>query len=138
MSILADFFVSTQEAAASYDPDSRPVSDVARLGGLIPIHLELLWAILQGREWDTDLMAEFEDLEESESGTSWLVRLPDDLVARLAQASANELIDARFEWAATEELSCDPSELIEVVESLRRLSENAMATNRSVFLKGSL
>lgn len=143
MSILAEFFVApNNEAAAQYGADKDlesaawPSEDQFDSGGLMQMHLELLWAILQDVEWDVEMADAFTPIRESEE--EWLVRLPDDLVNRLAQASPAELDDARAEWAEMEEMGCEPDDLLEVTRGLQKIARRAVSTERPLYLWGSL
>ncbi len=102
------------------------------------MHLELLWAVLQAREWDGDLAVEFEPIGDFDGEEAWMIRFPADLVTRLAAATPGELDAARVEWANLEELGVDPSDLTELMVALQRLAKLAVSTGRSVYLYGSL
>jgi hypothetical protein len=138
MSIIAEFFVSTSEAASSFDAAAWPKTDMYQSGGLIPMHLELLWAILEGREWDVEMGDAFTPVGPQNTDSSWLVRFPDALVLAFEQASLAQLDQARIEWANTEEMMADPNDLVEVMAALQGLARNARSTGRSIFLYGSL
>jgi hypothetical protein len=137
MSILAEFFVSSSDLVAGYDLRRWPAVDVFKAGGLIPMHLEILWAILQGREWDVDLIDEFEQVG-GNGESDWTVRFPSGLTSILAEATPGQLDAARIKWAAVEEMSADPKELIDLMNGLQRLAKNAIASDRSMYLWGSL
>ena len=137
MSILAEFFVATNELAAVYDAKLWPQDDLFMAGGLIPMHLELLWAILQNREWEVDLGDDF-DLVCGDGAHSWTLRFPSNLTSLLAEASTTTLDEARIKWANVEELSADPDHLIDLMAALHRLAQNAMSTGRSLYLWGVL
>lgn len=143
MGILTTFIIAANDGAAAlynanedFDFESWPPEDRFDSGSLLPMHIEMLWAILQGIEWDVDMMDAFGTVRNSEE--EWLVRFPDDLVNRLAEASPTQLDSARVEWAETEELNCDPEDLEEVVTGLQGLAQRAVATQRPLYLWGSL
>jgi hypothetical protein len=135
MGLLADFYVSTDDDAVSYDDSpSLPDSDRAQHTGITHLELSTLWAILQEREWDVTTMDEFRCLLERDGGERLIHRFPAALVAQLATSDAGTLRLAAAAWAQTEELSCDPSDIQPVVDDLMRLARRAQETGKSLFV----
>src|SRR6185312_5365306 len=121
MGMLADSFVARDDEAKSFDSTSWPKDDLFESGGLTDLELSTLWTILDGRVWEAEILDEFTHLEEDQ-GDEWLVRLPDAFVAKLADATPAEMDVARKAWAATEEIACDPGQLVPVTSNLQRLA----------------
>ena len=142
MGILADFFVATPEDALLYAElsleDSFPEARFPRAQwkGFTSLEVETLWAIVEGRPWnpETHSLEPAGDVGEEQ----WLFRLPEPLVARLATLTPEDQGRFAGEWAETEELSCEASELEPVLASLVDLAGNARASGRGMFLWGSL
>ena len=138
MSNLAYFFVSTVEEAKTFDSLNSPDDDVVESGGILPRHLEILWALFLGREWGDTISDEFEHIGGLADGSTWVVRFPSGFVDRLAGASPEELSSTRVAWAETEELAENPANLIDLMADLQKLAKNAESSGRSMFLAGSL
>ncbi|MDR3692152.1 MAG: hypothetical protein P4L46_22415 [Fimbriimonas sp.] len=136
--ILSEFFVSDPGRAATYDLEAWTEDDIFLCGDLLPMHMELLWAVLQGREWEPEMADEFEPVAGRNEEDSWLVRFPDGLTAALAEFDDDRLNRARVDWAHTEEIAVDPAELAHVISGLQRLSKHARTTGKSVYIWGSL
>src|SRR6185503_18948804 len=123
MALLADFYVSTDANALTYDLEQTvPDIDRAQHTSITPLELSTLLAIMQGQEWDVDMMDEFTCLIERDGGERLIHRLPAALVSQLASVDQIELQRTIAAWAQTEELECKPSEIQPVVEDLVRLS----------------
>jgi hypothetical protein len=135
VALLADFYLSTDSEALEYD-SSQSVSDLdrERFSSITPLEISTLGAILQGVEWDVDMMDAFECLLVRDGGERLIHRLPAGLVSELASADEQTLNDAAEKWARTDELECDPSDVQPILDGLFRLSRRSHETNRNVCL----
>jgi len=53
MGVLAEYYLSTDEEAVSYDAEPDvPESERAQYKGIITLELSRLWSVLLGREWE--------------------------------------------------------------------------------------
>ncbi|WNW09846.1 hypothetical protein RRX38_01355 [Pseudomonas sp. DTU_2021_1001937_2_SI_NGA_ILE_001] len=75
-----------------------------------------------------------EDIFLGDDGESWLYRFPDELTEVLAQANEVALSKASVLWSATEELSCEPEDLVPVLKDLQSLAKRAMESGKSLYL----
>jgi hypothetical protein len=138
MSILADLFVAKPEDAPEYEEamgESDARFEVEQFKGFTQLELEILWAMLEQKEWDPERHA-LAFVEEP--GDSWLCRFPDELVDRLAALAPAEVGPLSTKWAAIEELNAPPDEIAPVTEALVRLAKSAKTSGRGLFLWGSL
>lgn len=149
MGILSDFLVAGDEDARRYArrydagvaPETRKALaarlPLAEYKGLTDIELGALWSALEGVPWDADRHA-FEQVETSDSTEDWLLRFPGVLVDLLVALSPEAEAPVLAEWAANEELDCDPAALKPVLDDLRRLAGLAKSRGQSLWLSGSL
>jgi hypothetical protein len=137
MGVLADFFVATDAVARDYD-GSHPEADVVESKGLTSVHLSTLWAILEEREWTAESMDAFEAMNDGGEEGPWIERLPSAFVGRLASLTPGETERAAAEWATTEEMECDPEDVIPLLTELQELAGKASAPGKSMFLYVSL
>lgn len=146
MGILSDFFVANPTEALRYanrieEPDEgdeiEELLDPAQYKRFTDLEITMLWAILEGKEWDVDRHT-LEYVEIGEDSDAWLDRFPDELTMLLTRLDSGSLGPMLEKWANTEELACDPAELHPVMEDLRRLANEAIAKKKSVYLWGCL
>jgi hypothetical protein len=144
MGILADVFVATEYDAKQYanpdthsDPALRKRITLAEFKSLTSLEFTTLWAILENVDWDVE---HHELIDESNEGDdeSWLFRFPEQLVDLLAAMNETTLIDANSLWAATDEIDCDPSEMLPVTQQLQALAIKARASGCKMYLWGCL
>ncbi len=135
MGLLADFLVGTDEDASRYDGGPTvPDSHRASYTGITEIELTTLYLIAQGLPVDPDTTYDFRTVSEADEGEVVTVEILPDLVRRLAGASDEDLMQWAREWAATEELACEPEDLQPVLQDLRRLALVARAEAKAVYL----
>jgi hypothetical protein len=134
MSVLADIYISRDDDAVKYDTAPDQFADRAQYQGFTPLELAMLWSIMRGIEWDVATMDEFPCLLQVDGGERLVHQLPATLVSELATLSPNRIALVTSAWAATEELSCSPDDIISVVDDLVRLSRRAVETGQSVYL----
>jgi hypothetical protein len=146
VSILCDLFVADPSDASKYgdrfdDPEWAAHVESVSFGGLTQLNFEILWAILEGRPWDPSAHS-FEwvgDPPPEGQAETWTFRFAPAFVSQLAALEDPRAItEITQQWARTEELSCDPKDLTEVVDSLLRLARSAQASGGGLCLWGSL
>jgi hypothetical protein len=144
MGILADFFSAATADARLYALPSSQSDHVleariapAKYKGFTSLELEMLWAILEGGEWNPEVHVL---LDESIPGDdeSWLYRFPEQFVALLADATPDAIGKANAAWAATEELRCSPDDLAPVVTDLQSIARKSRLTGQPMYLWGAL
>jgi hypothetical protein len=135
MGLLADFYIAAKEDAAAYDEDqSCAEDDRVQTKRITPLELSTLAAILEGKQWDIDMMDQFEQVLVVDGGERVIHQVPPALVERLAALSPEDVARAAERWSATEELSCAPEDVRPVIEDLARLAVRTRATSRQLFL----
>jgi hypothetical protein len=101
------------------------------------IELGTLYHIAQGKEVTDDTLYDFRSTHIVEHRERMVTELIPDMVARLAAASDAQLAAWAGEWCQTAELLCDASDLIPVLEELRRLAKVAASEQKTVYLWNS-
>jgi hypothetical protein len=140
MGILCDLFVATPEMASKYEAmleSEEPRDSFVReeWKGVTQLEFEILWAMLDGRDWDPELHL----LEKVEAGEStWLFRFPAAFAKELGALSRDRIKTLAAAWAAIEELQWPAEEAEEVIVSAVRLARQAAAADRGLYLWGSL
>jgi hypothetical protein len=110
MGVLADIYVSSPERAADYDADPKLFRDEsASCKQFTELELSMLWAALQGREWDVELMDRFEKVMEKDGGQRSVTRVPDQMLHDVLTADDGQRDKVLSEWASSDELSCRAS-----------------------------
>jgi hypothetical protein len=135
MGVLADIYVSSPKRAVDYDSDPKPFqNESASWKQFTELEMSMLWAALQSREWDVDLMDRFEKVMVKDGGERLITRLPDELLYDVLAADDAQRDRVLREWSASEELSCDVEEVRPFWDDLKRLSDVAVTSGRGVFL----
>ncbi|TMG73160.1 MAG: hypothetical protein E6H80_10360 [Betaproteobacteria bacterium] len=143
MGILSDLFVAEPRDAPSYESlqssGKLPAGRFERVQfkGLTDLNFGILWAFLEGQEWDIKTHV-LEEVAMGKGGETWLFQFPRPLVAKLGVLDRSGVVRAAEFWAQTEELMCDPSEIEPVVAELVRLAQIAASSTKGLFLWGSL
>ncbi len=143
MGILTDLFVAEPRDAPSYkalqSSGKLAAAQFERVEfkGLTDLNFTILWALLEGRDWDVDTHA-LESVAMGKDGETWLFRFPAPLVAKLAALDKPGIARAAALWAQTEELMCEPAEIEPVVIELVRLARLSSSSTKGLFLWGSL
>ncbi|HEV2294708.1 MAG TPA: hypothetical protein VGR35_12715 [Tepidisphaeraceae bacterium] len=139
MGVLADIYVASRNEAAEYDADpKRFAAEAASWKLFTELELSILWALLQGREWDVELMDRFENVLTKDGGERMITRLPDEFIDDILSVDEGRIEQAVNEWAVSEELGCDPEEVRPFVDDLKRLAQVARSSGRSLFLWNSV
>jgi hypothetical protein len=135
MSILADIYVASEANASEYDGDpARFKAESASWKRFTILELSMLWALLQGREWDVDLLDSFTNVLMRDGGERMIARLPDEFLYDVMAADEEKAAEAVRQWAATEELDCEPAQLKPFFNDLRRLADTAVCSGRGLYL----
>ena len=144
MGILCDLFLAEPADAPDYeasfdDEEAADKFEVVTLGGLTQLQFEILWAITEGRPWSPETHA-FDWVGDPPEGDaeSWLFRFAPVFVTRLAGMTDAEVATAATKWAGTEGMDCTAEEIAPVVKSLVELARSGVASNRGLYLWGSL
>jgi hypothetical protein len=136
--------VATPEDALQYESriyNGQPIPpdrfQRAEYKNFMPLSVQMLWAILRQEQWDVK-RHRLEHVYHAENGESWLERFPDELVHRLSalnEADQNQAADA---WARNKEVPGSSDEIRPVLRDLQYLASQALTTDRSLYLWGSL
>src|SRR4051794_637740 len=110
MSLLAEIYLSKDEDAANYDKAPDQFIDRAQYKNLTPLELSTLWAIMQSREWEPDMMGRFPCLLQLDGGARLIHKVPVAMVSELAALSPDKIGAITSAWAATDELRCNPAD----------------------------
>jgi hypothetical protein len=139
MGILSDIYVASPDEAKLYDTDQKRFAAVAAQSkGFTELELSTLWAILDNCEWDENLLDEFHNILTIADGERLITRLPDALLDRLTAANDQQLTAAAEQWAATDELQCDPADARQFMNDMIRLWRLARSINKSLHLWNSV
>lgn len=135
MGVLADIYVASEANAADYDSDpARFRSESGSWKRFTILELSMLWAFLQCHEWNVDLMDSFTNVLLRDGGERMIFRLPDEFLYDVMAADDGKAGEVVRQWAATEEVGCDPAEVRPFFEGLKRLAEIAVCSGRGVYL----
>ncbi|MEO6754933.1 MAG: hypothetical protein ABIP85_24430, partial [Chthoniobacteraceae bacterium] len=133
MSMPAIFFTASEDDAARVELNHNlPSDDVVELGGVDTLKLSMLWAIIDGKEWDVDSLDAFKELKATDS--EWTHRLPEELTQKIERLKGLELERVAREWSATEEMGCSPAEGKELLMEISVAARRAIQTQRGLFL----
>jgi hypothetical protein len=147
MSILADIFVSTPEAAADYGASHRRgrSAHIAKYqpveySGLTPLEFGTLWALIADEQWSAKSHM-LEEVSYGEGNESWLFRFQVPYVSLLAGLTDANVDRHAAAWANSEELKLSGAtadDVRPIVNELRRLAIDAQGSNKGMYLWGSL
>ncbi len=145
MSIIADIFVASASEALGYaqadlaqDRATTAAWPHKSFKGLTDLEFSLLWAILDGVDPDSP---EYEDgaydlehvptpgLEED----TQLCRLPPAFATYLVAMDTAAQGNAAAIWAETEELDCQPADLLPVIRDLQALAQTAQNAGKDLY-----
>ncbi len=140
MGILADLFVATNSTARMYEQrhlsgDLGDEYDRAEFRGFTDLNLGMLWALIDGQEFD---FAQYSLEEVVPPDESWLFRLPPAFVQKLEGLKDLDIDKLAESWANTEEMACKPSDVRPIIEQLIRLVGVSIHSSQGLFLWGSL
>src|SRR5215469_17701406 len=138
MGVLADVYLSNPSDALAYDDNpQRFASERAEFKSLSHLHLAELWAILRGGPLETvvDLAGRIKCIFTSSTENRFVYQFPSEFVTLLTDSDDDSTIEqAAEQWAATEELSCEPDEARSIIEDLINLAWLAKSSKKSMYL----
>jgi hypothetical protein len=137
MGLMTELFVATPERAATYDVDSGPTFERFQLGDFTNLQFEMLWAILEGEEWDPDKHG-LREIVCRDDGAQFVFQFPPPFVERLRSLTADAKVSAAATWAAMEEVSADQADVAPIIDNLVALSEAATKGVHGLFVWFSL
>lgn len=123
MSHPNSIFSATREEAIAYaSGKGGEVHGLFEFGGLTDLDLSNLFSIVVDEDFDFD---RHELLPLAEETPFDLVELPMRFVEALAEKGEADIPDVAIRWSQTEELHCDPEDLMPIIRSLMALSKTA-------------
>ena len=131
MSVLAEFFIGDDALARQYDSDQTIATRKAEYTNLTIVELSKLWRALTRSEWEDSILDRFRTV--AEDGGRSTVAIPDDFLRALTE-SEDRLDDAAAQWAATEEMDCEPGQAREIIDSLISLAWDALGSGKHMYL----
>jgi hypothetical protein len=136
VSLLADIYVSRDdEDAVRYDSEPASFKDREQYTSFTDLELSTLWAIIAGIEWQEGLLDRFRpSVLLKDDGRRTIHRLPSEMVVELARLKSEQIPTVTTEWAATDELACEPANAQPIVEALVRLALRASETGWNIYL----
>lgn len=137
MSLPSIFFTATEAVAKdTHLNHDLPREDVEELGGIDTLKMSTLWAIIEEKTWDVNSMDSFQEVYSTED--EWMYRIPDELTKKLALLDDSKLARVSKEWAATDEMMCQPAEAEEVFRAIAKIAARSILTHRNFYLYTSL
>ena len=142
-SVTTDLLVAEpgDARAVAEDPAPRARWTGADAKGVDQVKLGILWALLAGREYRDALVLEFVPLHEVSADGPWVFRVPDPLLALLAEADEGRVGRAAQAWAASDELALDgwdAESAAALLEDLCGLARGARAADRPLLMRVAL
>jgi hypothetical protein len=134
MSVQAYLYVSRDDQEAVHF-DSTPDSflDCEKYTSFTSLELSTLWAGVRGVAWDVNLLDEFPAVLQRGGGERSICRLPHAMVSEMAPFGPPEIETAAINWAATEEMRCEPVDVQPIIQGLVRLAKIASETGRNIY-----
>jgi hypothetical protein len=133
MSLLSIFFTADEMTAVRIELNhDLPQEDVAEMSAMEPLKLSMLWAIIDGKEWDVASIDEFTEVFAHDE--EWLNIVPEDLVRKIASLDAARMSEASKAWAATEEMQCSAEEAEDVIKMIAAVAQRAIDLKQSMYL----
>ena len=134
MGVLADLYLSRDDQEAiRYDTEPGTFKDREQYGNFTELELSTLWAKMKGIEWDLDSLDDFHSVLVKEGGERTIKRLPTSMTDELARLTPEQISSAATKWAATDEMSCEPSQVQPIIEGLVRLAKIASAKDQKLY-----
>ena len=105
MGSLADLIVATSSDAEAIVASEYPLGSFkgVNVDGLDPLQIVALHSVLAGKEL-TELIGNYEPIAAGSESGPWLVKIPEDLIATLANVSPDNQASIGNQWAALEPL----------------------------------
>lgn len=134
MGVLADIYLSRDDQQAiRYDNEPEMFKDREQYGNFTELELSTLWAKIRGIEWDVNSLDEFHTVLIKDGGERCIKRLPTSMTGELAALTPDQISTAATNWAATDEMACEPVHVQPIVEGLVRLAKIASAQDRKLY-----
>jgi len=134
MGVLADLYLSRDDQEAiRYDTEPGTFKDREQYGNFTELELSTLWAKMKGIEWDVDSLDDFHSVLVKDGGERTIKRLPTSMTDELARLTPEQISSAATKWAATDEMSCEPSQVQPIIEGLVRLAKIASAKDQKLY-----
>jgi hypothetical protein len=134
MGVLADLYLSRDDQEAiRYDTEPGTFKDREQYGNFTELELSTLWAKMKGIEWDVDSLDDFHTVLVKDGGERTIKRLPTSMTDELARLTPEQISSAATKWAATDEMSCEPSQVQPIIEGLVRLAKIASAKDQKLY-----
>jgi hypothetical protein len=145
MGILADLFVATPEAALDYHSSVDKVAlhqkyEIVELRGLTGTELGVLWSILDGKEWNIETHS-LKEIQFGENGETWLFLFPNSFVELLRSIDSSRMQTVLLQWVSSEEIAlsgASTEDVRTILESLIKVAERSHASNKNMYLWGSV
>ncbi len=136
MSLLAELYLARgDQEAVKYDTESDTFTDREQYSSFTALELSTLWAKMRGIDWDASLLDEFcPTILVENDGDRTIHRIPTAMTTELAGLTPDQISVAAAQWATTDELACEPSDVQPIIEGLVRLAKNASQTGRNLYL----
>lgn len=134
MGVLADIYLSHDDLeAARYDNEPEMFNEREQYGNFTELELSTLWAKMRGIEWNVNSLDEFHTVLVKDGGERCIKRLPSSMTDELARLTPDQISTAATNWAATDEMACEPADVQPIVEGLVRLAKIASVQNRKLY-----
>lgn len=134
MGVLADIYLShDDQEAARYDNEPEMFNEREQYGNFTELELSTLWAKMRGIEWDVNSRDEFHTVLVKDGGERCIKRLPSSMTDELARLTPDQISTAATNWAATDEMACEPADVQPIVEGLVRLAKIASVQDRKLY-----
>ena len=132
MGVIADFIIATEPEALEYSRCQAgiPSSNLLEAKGITCVELTTLLALLDGKEWEEDLLDLFSPVGDESSG---LTRVADQLLNRLTDVDY-DLDQVAADWAATEEMQCEVDTAHTLIDGLAQHAVRAKNVGKPVYL----
>lgn len=134
MGVLADFIATTKEQAMQYDGSNLEAECVVQSKGITDIEMGYLLNITEGKGVECEDMPDFDVINVVDYGESVTTQIMDSLKVTLAEASEEQINDWAQQWCKAEELSCEASDLIPLLQSLKKLAGLAVENKTDLYL----
>jgi len=120
------FSASRKDAIAQANGKKANVGGLYEFGGITDLDFSNLFSIIAGEEFNFDL---HEILPLEAETDCELFELPKRFIEVSAEKSESDVNSIASEWAATEELECEPENLVPIVSSFISLCKSAGSNN---------
>ncbi len=138
MSSLADLIVATSSEAEAIVASEYPLGtfEGVNVDGLDPLQIAALHSTLGDKEFG-DLLGGYQPVAEGSPSGPWLIRLPDELIAALANISPDNQASIAGNWATADQLQeagWSAQDAEKFLARLVRLAQVASFEEKEVFL----